>query len=281
MSQGLGALYGEHLLLGASLSQAVEGLPPAVGSYAGEKDLAHVREGAILSDLTGTTYLLLSGDAAPALFSSVFAGDEPAVGEARFGAVLSGSGEVISVPLALRTGDHEHVMLDPTPRGEALSAWVRFVASAERDGHAPYRGASVEDASGMLVPLLLAGAASRRVLGDYLRTPGEALPGAGEVRSVHLDAIPAIAARVPAPGPEAWLLLVPYRSARVLWRSLLSFTEVAPVGAHAVVALFRELLPWSAALAPEGPRGIGRAGLEGWGLVRAGSDFVGARSLAP
>lgn len=280
-SGGTGVLYEEHVLLGASLAESAVTGGPLVMGYAGEKNLDELLPDAVLSDLTGAAYLLVSGASSQALFSAAAAGRPLAVGEAAFEAVLTGEGRLLSVPLALRSGDHEHVLLDPTPRGAALAAWLGFLSSMERDGYAPYADASVEDASEMLVPLLLAGERSRDVLSDYVRTAGEALPREGEVRALHLDAIPALVAHIPGPGPEEWLLLVPAQRARVIWRSLLSFAEVSPVGARAARHLLADRRPWASSLPAEGPVSVPRAELERWGVLREGSDFVGARLLEP
>lgn len=280
MSARMGALYQEHVYLGATFEPAADGGAPGVASYHAEKDPAEAcRDGAVLADLTGSTYLLVSGASAGALASAALAGRELSVGEAAFEAVLTGEGCLLAVPLALRSGDHEVVLADVSGRGASLEAWLGFLASAESDGYAPYAGTAVEDASDMLVPLLLAGASSGAVLSDYVRTPGEGLPARGRVAAVHLDAIPALVARVPARGPEAWLVLVPARSARAIWRSLLSFREVSPVGLGAVRALASRALPWWPALPAEGPEGVGRDRLADWGVLRAGSGFVGARAL--
>ena len=274
-----GVLYEEHVLLGASFEESAVTGGPLVIAYAGEKNLEELLPGAVVADLTGTAYLLVSGASSQALSAAATAGRPLAVGEAAFEAVLTGEGRLLSVPLALRSGDHEHVLLDPTPRGSALTAWLGFLSSMEQDGYAPYAQTSVEDASEMLVPLLLSGERSRDVLSDYVRTAGEALPREGEVSAVHLDAIPALVTRVPGPGPKTWLLLVPAQRARVIWRSLLSFTEVAPAGTCAARRLLAEGRPWASSLPAEGPVSVPRAELERWGVLREGSDFVGARLL--
>lgn len=279
-SGGAGALREEHVLLGASFGELAAADVPPVTSYAGEGELEGLLSGAVLADLTGTAYLLVSGEDAPGLFCAAACGRELAVGETAFEAVLTGEGRLLSVPLALRTGDHEYVLLDPTHRGAALAAWLGFVRGARGgDGRMPFAAADVEDASGMLVPLMLAGARSGEVLSDYVRTPGEALPGEGAVAAVHLDAIPALVARVPGAGPQAWLALVPAARARAVWRSLLSFTEVAPVGTRAAGDVLSDGRPWSRALPEDGPLDVPRADLAAWGLVREGDDFVGARLL--
>lgn len=273
-----GLLHEEHLLLGAELmpSDVTDGL--VVGSYAREAPVSWAREGALLADLTGSAYLLVSGACAPELAGAALCGRELAVGEAAFEGCLSGDGGLIAAPLALRTGDGEVVVIDPTARGAALSGWLGFLANLQGEGGPAFPGTSVEDAGGMLVSLVLAGEAAEAVLSDYART--EPLPGEGAVASVHLDAIGALVARLPRAGAIAgFVLLVPPASARVLWRSLLSFQEVAPVGTRALRELAREALPWGPELAQDGPRRVSRERLGAWGLLRDGDGYVGARAL--
>lgn len=273
-----GILHDEHLLLGARLEESALG-GPEVASYAGEKDLDAALEGALLADLSGSAYLLVSGPGSPALARAALCGRPLAVGEAAFEGCLSGDGGLVSVPLALRTGDGETVLLDPSSRGAVLAGWLGFLAGLEGQGGRAFPGVEVADASEMLVALLLAGDAAEAVLSDYART--EPLPPAGTVAPTHLDAIGALVARLPeAAGVPGFLVLVPPASARVLWRSLLSFNEVAPVGHEALRALAARA-PWGPALAQEGPCHVGREELARWGLVRAEADYVGARALEP
>lgn len=275
-----GVLWEEHSLLGASFVESPAGGPLGVGAYAAEEPPSHAREGAFLADLTGLAYQLVQGRDAPGLVSCAFAGELPGVGEARFGACLTGEGGLVSVPLVLRTGDTEHVVLDVSPRGGSLVAWLGFLAGIRQGDTAPFARARLEDASAMLVPLLVCGAAAGRVLSDYVRGPG-ALPAAGRVCQSRLDAISALVARVPLPdgtGP-CYLALVPPARARVLWRSLLSFPEVAPMGHGTLRVLAARALPWSGLSAGADVARPSRSELRGMGLVRASDDFVGARSL--
>lgn len=279
MSDGrVGILHEEHLLLGARIGESRLGGAEVV-SYPGEKDPDRaLDEGALLTDLTGSAYLLVSGAGAPALVRAALCGRPLAVGEAAFEGCLSGDGGLVSVPLALRTGDSEHVLIDPTPRGCVLDGWLGFLSGLEAEGESAFPGARVDDATEMLVALLLAGRSSEAVLSDYVHA--EPLPQPGSVVSVHLDAISALVARLPRDlGTPAFLVLVPVASARTLWRSLLSFNEVAPVGHDALRRLFARRLPWGDAVAREGRERVSRAALARWGIVREGADFVGARAL--
>lgn len=273
-------LLPEHALLGALMGEPGASVAPVL-SYPGELAGHDGAEGAALADLSGSCYLLVSGSDTPLLARSALAGRALGVGEAAFEAALSGDGGLISVPLALRTGDGELVVLDVSPRAPILRAWLGFLSEVEQGCQRPFAEAVVEDASGMLVPLLLAGPEASRVLGDYVSSPAD-LPEPGRVASVSLDRISCLVSRIPDAGPAReprYLVLVPPTAARVLWRSLLSFPEVDPVGVGRAGELLLGGAPWSAALASRDAVRVSRGELGGWGLLRVESDYVGARGL--
>ncbi len=275
----MGTLYHEHVLLGATFSPSSEGDVMRAESYPGETG-AHENGRAYLADLTGSTYKLLSGDSAQALMEAAFCGKKLKVGECAWECALTAEGAATSVALVARTGDNEYVLADPTQRGDVVSAWLGFLSSIEQNGYAPYVGTSIEDADGMLTPLLLAGDAARAVLSDYVGHVRD-LPAPGEVRGLHLDKISAVVAGVPVPGQSlpVFLILVPPARAVTLWRSFLSFTETAPMGSAALVDAMRSLLPWGEELSVMDQVKPGGQKLAYWGLLREKTDFVGARGL--
>ena len=274
-----GVLHEEHALLGASFEPSETTGLLAVRSYAREAACAPAAGEARLTDLTGATYLLVSGSDAEPLAYAAFAGAPLPVGECAFSATLSGDGSLLSMPLVARCGDTEFVVIDPSPRGEALAAWTGLLARAESDGVRAFPLVSICDASEMLVPLALCGPAAEHVLSDYLHDAS--LPAPGQVRQLRLDAIDVVVVRPGAPlAQDVVVVLVPPARARVLWRSLLSFTEVSPVGVPAFAGLLAGALPWGELLVGAGPEHISRDRLVRWGLVRDGGDFVGGRALA-
>lgn len=275
-----GTLYREHLLLNASFEEAEDGIPPRPATYPGSMPLSFATEGAFLADLTGCTYALMGGANAQALAESSLCGRKLAVGECAFEPALTGDASVASVALCARTGDSEYVILDPTDRGETLVSWLGFLSKVEQDGYAPYAGTTVEDASRMLVPLLMVGACARDVLSDYVKTPQD-LPAPGHVAQVRLDSILCVVAALPLPqaGVTGYVVFVSQPQATILWRSFLSFQEVSPAGTVLVDELMRAGLPWAEPLAADGRVVLGEKNLCRWGLLRPGADFVGARVL--
>ncbi len=277
----MGVLYQEHLCLGATFAPSYEGDVMRVSSYPSEKGGAIDPKAAYLADLTGSTYELISGEASQALAEAFFCGKKLAVGECSWEASLTAEGALTSVPLVGRTGRDEYVMIDPSPRGDVASAWLGFISSIEQNGYAPYADAQVEDATGMLTPLLLAGNAARAVLTDYVERPRD-LPAPGTVRNVRLDRIATVSMglRLPgAPDLPAYVLLVPTAKAGTLWRSFLSFGEVEPVGSDALGSALRSLTPWGDDLFEKDQVKPGAERLISAGILRTERDFIGARGL--
>lgn len=273
-------LYAEHLLLGGIFEdeEALLALPAQYGALEELAELEAFHHGCALSDLQGMGALLVSGEGAAALVSSACANEQLAVGECRFGAVITGDGSLASVPLVARTGDAEHLLWDPTERGMMLEPWLGFLAGIEQDGFKPFDGAVVEDVSDALAPLLLWGPEAPAVLADYVASPS-ALPEPGQVRSVNLDRIACLVANVARMGHPCFLLMVPPAAARVLWRSLLSFTQVVPVGHHALLRQVQSQLPWMSQLLAGDRLEVPAPQLERWGIARAHGGYVGARAL--
>lgn len=265
----LPVLYAEHLALAATFDEVQR-----VESYA--KESYSNDAGTYLFDMSHLQMLLFSGVDAPAFSHAGFAGADLAIGECRFEAVLTGDGSIASIPLLARTGAHEYVVFDTSARADVLGAWLSFLSSINQDGFAPYARMETEDASGSHVSLLLWGADAERILCDYATR--DRLPKAGHIVSCNLDKIPCIIAR-PSLGTPCYLVLVPPRAASVLWRSLLSFTEIEPVGMRAAASMLNQQLPWYARLDETNTLRMTAGELQNAGLARPSMDFVGARGI--
>lgn len=277
----MGVLYGEHALLGASFSSSDDGSDIRVVSYPSEKGGSVDSGYAYLHDLSESSYVLVSGPHASDLIEAAFCGPKISVGECAWQCALTAEGALTSVPLVIRTGANEYVLVDPSGRGDVVVAWLGFLSQIEQNGFAPYAGTKIEDATDMLTPLLMAGNAATAVLTDYVSLPRD-LPSQGQVKNVYLDKISVVAARAAIPGVSfpVFVLLVPPAQAVVLWRSFLSFNVVAPVGGEAVCRVMSEMLPWGVQLTEKDKVSPSVSQLESWGLLRGTRDFVGARALS-
>lgn len=271
-------LYHEHMLLGALFEddEPLLATPLHYGHPANEGDA--FGEGCALSDLTGMTAILVSGEGSDAFVSAACACSAIAVGECTFGAVVTGDGSIASVPLVARTGDAEYLIWDPSTRGMMLHPWLNFLSEIEQEGFRPFGSVTVEDATDSLVPLLLWGAQAPAILSDYVSSI-EALPHPGHIRDVRLDKIECLVASLPHVSEPCLLVMVPPAYARILWRSFLSFASVEPVGTAALTNQAKDNLPWADAVLAGERLELELEQLVAWELARSEGGFVGARAL--
>ena len=268
-------LHTELEYLGAQFSTSTEGFNLAQSFY-GEKPLEEALKDCALVDLSGISYTLVSGAVAQNFVEAVFAGKQLEVGETSFECALTGDGSLSSIGLLARSGQNEYVALDASERSLVLEEWLSIIASVEQNGVAPYAEVSLEDATPLLTPLLLAGKKAKKVLMDYLGE--QQLPEDSKLCNLMLDqTIPALVANVSTKKVPAYLVMVPPVHTVILFRSLLSFEMVHPLGHKQLIEGLKTYLPWFSELASNTKVVVAKDKLEGWGLLRASDDFIGAR----
>ena len=268
-------LHTELEYLGAQFSTSTEGFNLAQSFY-GEKPLEEALKDCALIDLSGIGYTLVSGTSAQNFVEAVFAGKQLEVGETSFECALTGDGSLSSIGLLARSGQNEYVVLDASERSLVLDEWLSIIASVEQNGVAPYAEVSLEDATPLLTPLLLAGKKAKKVLMDYLGE--QKLPEDSKLCNLMLDqTIPALVANVSTKKVPAYLVMVPPVHTIILYRSLLSFETVHPLGYKQLIEGLKTYLPWFSELASNTKVVVAKDKLEGWGLLRASDDFIGAR----
>jgi hypothetical protein len=268
-------LHTELEYLGAQFSTSTEGFNLAQSFY-GEKPLEEALKDCALIDLSGIGYTLVSGTSSQNFVEAVFAGKQLEVGEASFECALTGDGSLSSIGLLARSGQNEYVVLDASERSLVLDEWLSIIASVEQNGVAPYAEVSLEDATPLLTPLLLAGKKAKKVLMDYLGE--QRLPEDSKLCNLMLDqTIPALVANVSTKKVPAYLVMVPPVHTIILFRSLLSFETVHPLGHKQLIEGLKSYLPWFSELASNTKVVLAKDKLEGWGLLRTSADFIGAR----
>lgn len=268
-------LHTELEYLGAQFSTSTEGFNLAQSFY-GEKPLEEALKDCALVDLSGISYTLISGAMAQNFVEAVFAGKQLEVGETSFECTLTGDGSLSSIGLLARSGQNEYVVLDASERSLVLEEWLSIIVSVEQNGVTPYAEVSLEDATPLLTPLLLAGKKAKKVLMDYLGE--QQLPEDSKLCNLMLDqTIPALIANVSTKKVPAYLAMVPPVHTVILFRSLLSFEMVHPLGHKQLIEGLKSYLPWFSELASNTKVVLAKDKLEGWGLLRASADFIGAR----
>ena len=268
-------LHTELEYLGAQFSTSTEGFNLAQSFY-GEKPLEEALKDCALIDLSGISYTLVSGAVAQNFVEAVFAGKQLEVGETSFECALTGDGSLSSIGLLARSGQNEYVVLDASERSLVLEEWLSIIASVEQNDVTPYAEVSLEDATPLLTPLLLAGKKAKKVLMDYLGE--QQLPEDSKLCNLMLDqTIPALVANVSTKKVPAYLVMVPPVHTVILFRSLLSFEMVHPLGHKQLIEGLKTYLPWFSELATNTKVVLAKDKLEGWGLLRTSADFIGAR----
>ena len=270
----------EHELLGGLIQGEGALLGPV--RYADEDvELAAFGDGPALVDLTGMDMQVVAGAPAQSFCEAACAGPRLPVGACALEACLLGDGSVASIPLLARTGVSEYLILDASPRMDVLFSWLGFVAHIEQGGVRPYDGLAVSDETESLVPLVLAGPTAPAVLTDYVpQDARQRLPETGRAANIDLDGrITTIVCALALTQP-AYLVLVPPAYARVVWRSMLSFGSVTPVGHAALRIWMARGTTVLAHLSDPDRLTIGEGELRASGVVREGADFIGARGLA-
>ena len=268
-------LHTELEYLGAKFSTSTEGFNLAQSFY-GEKPFEEALKDCALVDLSGISYTLVSGTVAQNFVEAVFAGKQLEVEETSFECALTGDGSLSSIGLLARSGQNEYVVLDASERSLVLDEWLSIIASVEQNGVAPYAEVSLEDATPLLTPLLLPGKKAKKVLMDYLGE--QKLPEDSKICNLMLDqTIPALVANVSTKKVPAYLVMVPPVHTVILFRSLLSFEMVHPLGHKQLIEGLKTYLPWFSELATNTKVVVAKDKLEGWGLLRTSADFIGAR----
>lgn len=268
-------LHTELEYLGAQFSTSTEGFTLAQSFY-GEKPVEEALKDCALIDLSGISYTLVNGATAQNFVETVFAGKKLEVGEASFECALTGDGSLSSIGLLARSGQHEYVVLDASERSLVLADWLSIIASVEQNDISPYAEVSLDNATPLLTPLLLAGKKAKKILMDYLGE--QKLPESSNLCNLMFDqTIPALVANVSTKTVPAYLVMVPPVHTVILFRSLLSFESVHPLGHKQLIEALKKYLPWFLQLASNTKVVIAKDKLKGWGLLRNTDDFIGAR----
>ena len=268
----------EHLLLGGVMAQRYR-TQVVLHYHSTSDEKTALLQSCGLTHLSDLGMMLVRGSDAPQLIQAAIACELPAVGSCAYGAVLSGDAALLSVPLVVRTGDTEFLLVDGSSRFELLFEWISWLSCVEQDGIAPYANTSVSNESSALVPLQLAGPQAGAVLSDYVEQ-ATYLPKMHCVANLTLDTTLSIVLHNSLAQQDCYMVLLPPAAAPVFWRSFLSFAEVKPVGYDVIQELERKQNPWTSALSHSDRISATRSMLTDWHICRTSDDFIGARALA-
>ncbi len=130
------------------------------------------------------------------------------------------------------------------------------------------------------MPLFLAGPRAHEVLSDYLNDAQSALPPIGKLSFYLLDArIATLIGHVPLKDLDAYIVLVNPQQVQILWRSLLSFPMVVPIGEADLIQILSHELSWLRASHNVDKASISQDIHNVHGFVRSSRDFMGGQAL--
>ena len=238
------------------------------------KDLADHE--CFIADMSGVFYRVLSGVDAQAYISMLSATDHAGIGDTRLSCVLSGDGSVISYPFIARTGDSEYVILDASARSQTLSMWMDFVQHIKQDTYEPFAHVHIETFNDKLVPIALYGSAANQLLLDYIPQDSPIFEN-HRVDVISLDSH--ITCLCLHPCQSWYMLFVPAKYARLMWRSFLSFTYVKPQPYHHACDYLCASQPEELNVNSNDKLTLTFRVLNNYNLVRSDTSYIGAREL--
>jgi aminomethyltransferase len=265
------ALYDEHLALGARMVPFAGWEMPV--QYAGiiEEHRA-VRRSAGIFDVGHMAEFRVFGFGAFDFLQRMFTNDLHRIaelGQAQYTLLLDDDGHIIDDLIVYHTGDLEYLIIANASNRETDFTWL--------SEHAPVDLELVDESDRTSLIALQGPEALRiaRELAGAVWSP----PARFNIAEATLDTIPALVARTGYTGEDGVEIITRTSDAPALWRALLSFGEVTPVGLGARDTLRLEM--GYALYGSDMDRTIDpiSAGL-GWVVPKAKSGYTGAEAVA-
>jgi aminomethyltransferase len=265
------ALYHEHLTLGARMVPFAGWEMPV--QYAGiiEEHRA-VRCSAGVFDVGHMAEFRVFGFGAFGFLQGVLTNDLSRIselGRAQYTLMLDDEGHIIDDLIVYHSGDLEYLIIANASNYETDFAWL--------NSHAPAEVELVDESSRTSL-IALQGPAALRIVGELAGEGWEA-PSRFTLSEATLDTISALVARTGYTGEDGVEILTSTSTAPELWRTILSFAEVSPVGLGARDTLRLEM--GYPLYGSDMDRTIDpiSAGL-GWVVPASKGGFVGAAAVA-
>jgi len=218
-------LYDEHLALGARMVPCVGWEMPLWYSGIIEEHRA-VRRSAGVLDLCHMAEFRVFGFSAFDFLQHMLTNDLHQIaelGQAQRTLMLDEAGHIIDDLVVYHTGDLEYMMVGNADNRASDLAWLQERAPADLE---------VVDESDRTALIGLQGPDSLGIIAE-LAGEGWRAPGPFRIAESMLDTIPALVARTGFTGEDGVQIVSGARHAAALWRVILSFPEVMPVGVGA------------------------------------------------
>ena len=265
------ALYEEHIALGARMVPFAGWAMPV--QYAGiiEEHRA-VRRSAGIFDVGHMAEFRIFGFGAFDFLQRMFTNDLHKIaelGQAQYTLLLDDDGHIIDDLIVYHTGDLEYLVIANASNLEADFVWLQQ--------HAP-DDLELVDESDRTSLIAVQGPEALRVVAELAEPEWDA-PARFHVGEATLDTIPALVARTGYTGEDGVEIITRASDAPALWRALLSFAEVTPVGLGARDTLRLEMGYPLYGNDMDRTNDPISAGL-GWVVPKSKTGYTGAESVA-
>jgi aminomethyltransferase len=265
------ALFDEHVALGARMVPFAGWEMPV--QYAGiiEEHRA-VRRSAGVFDVGHMAEFRVFGFGAFDFLQRVLTNDLSKIselGRAQYTLMLDQDGHIIDDLIVYHSGDLEYLIIANASNHEVDFAWLSAHAPAEME---------LVDESSRTSLIALQGPRAVGIVEELAGTDWQA-PARFTIGEATLDTIPALVARTGYTGEDGVEILTSTKAAPALWRAILSFPEVTPIGLGARDTLRLEM--GYPLYGSDMDRSIDpvSAGL-GWVVPASKTGYVGADAVA-
>jgi len=265
------ALYGEHVALGARMVPFAGWEMPV--QYEGIIDEHRaVRRSAGVFDVGHMAEFRVFGFGAFDYLQGVLTNDLSRIselGRAQYTLMLDDDGHIIDDLIVYHSGDLEYLIIANASNHEVDFAWLTARRPAEVE---------LVDESSRTSLIALQGPSALRIVKELAGERWEA-PSRFTICEATLDTVPALVARTGYTGEDGVEILTSTSTAPRLWRAILSFTEVSPIGLGARDTLRLEM--GYPLYGNDMDRTIDpiSAGL-GWVVPKSKTGYVGAAAIA-
>ncbi|MCL2024572.1 MAG: glycine cleavage system aminomethyltransferase GcvT [Coriobacteriia bacterium] len=264
-------LYDEHIALGARMVEfAGYEMPLQYTSLIEEHNATRTSAG--LFDVSHMAQFRISGEGAYAFLQRLLTNDLARiadVGAAQYTLMLDDEGGILDDLIVYHTGAEYMIIANAANRVIDL-AWLR--------NHAP-DDVEIVDESDRTALLALQGPEALRILSELIGEEFEPPARFHLVAAMLDERIPALVARTGYTGEDGVELIVRADDAATLWRALLSFPEVTPVGLGARDTLRLEMGYPLYGTDMDETRNPIEAGL-GWVCPADKTGYIGAEAVA-
>ncbi len=224
-------LHEEHIALGARMVPFAGWEMPV--QYSGIIDEHNACRSSVgIFDVSHMAEFRVFGRDAEAFLSRMLTNDLSKIaeiGEAQYSLLLNEDGGIIDDLIVYRTGDIEFMIIANASNREKDFAWLQ--------AHLPETGEVCEgvptleliDESDKVALIAVQGPSALDIVTE-LAGEGYEAPDRFHIEGALLDTIPTMVARTGYTGEDGVEIVCPVAAAPALWRALLSFAEVTPVG---------------------------------------------------